>query len=159
MKNLVFVYGSLLEGLHNHSVLGKHKKLVGTGNIKGFNMWSINDAFPAIMPVRKGIIVGEVYEVDDETMVDLDRLEGNGFMYQRELVFVRMKDSELIRAWIYVYIRQDISKGICPFIPNGDWRTYLDIIHSNPPIIDIKENGKEIIIIDGAKRSQSLMKG
>ena len=82
-------------------------------------------------------------------MEDLDRLECNGFMYKREAVSVKMKSGETILAWVYVYMRQDISKGICPFVPNGDWRMYLDIIHSNLPIIDINEN----TVIDGKKRS------
>lgn len=124
----VFVYGSLLSGLHNHRVLGNHKQLVGNGIIKNFAMWSIYDSFPAILPVKKEVVIGEVYNIDTEhyeaTVHDLDGLEGNGIMYQRELINVKMEEGRYVKAWVYIYLDQSIKRNL--IVPNGDWKSYVE---------------------------------
>lgn len=66
--------------------------------------------FPVVMGVTEltqyrgqiGQVLGEVYEVDDATMVRLDRLEGEGHMYHRVEVPILSKRGVELRAWMYV---------------------------------------------------------
>lgn len=89
MKARVAVYGTLREGEHNHRLLEKGgAELLGTSFIPGYIMVNLGN-FPGIVPVRnpEWEILAEVYEVDQETLAALDRLEGVGNdFYDRENV-------------------------------------------------------------------------
>lgn len=92
----VFVYGSLKKGFHNHKVL-KDSTFIGIGTTKEkYDMISYN-SFPAVISNGEYHIKGEIYYVDDETLKDLDRLEGNGTFYKRKII-----DTEKLRdVWCY----------------------------------------------------------
>ena len=79
MSNLtnVFVYGSLKQGFGNH-VLLDHVEKFKDAVIKGWNMYSLC-AYPAIVPAGDDReVTGEVYQVDDATLEELNWLEGYG---------------------------------------------------------------------------------
>jgi gamma-glutamylaminecyclotransferase len=89
----VFVYGSLKKGFYNHYLI-KGAQFVTTAvtTDSDYEMVSMG-AFPG---VYKGTtvncrfqIAGEVYEVDDDQLEELDRLENNGQMYQRYQIAVK----------------------------------------------------------------------
>lgn len=82
MKNLVFVYGSLKQGFGNHSLLADSTKLGTHVTPPEYSMYSLG-AYPYVKVGGYTAIHGEVYEVDDETMGDLDRLEGVPVFYNR----------------------------------------------------------------------------
>lgn len=116
----VFVYGSLMKGFGNH-VLLKESTFVSSATLSGMLMYSLG-GFPAILPrgKRTDIVYGEVYEVDDETLAALDRLEGHPRFYERQEheVFV-----ENYNAWMpcYVYIfQQPVDDD--SYIESGSWR-------------------------------------
>lgn len=113
----VFVYGTLRQGFGNHRLLeNPGVRYVGRDYLTGFRMVSCG-GFPAIYPVDSGVpdstIVGELYEVDDDTMVNLDRLEGVPYHYQRDKVMT-INGTE---TWVYVQERS----GNRPPVPSGDW--------------------------------------
>ena len=122
----VFVYGSLLSGMGNHPLLGNSKKLGISRSPKGFKMLDLGH-FPGVVRSEDGIgdVVGEVYEVGDDTLRGLDRLEGynssnpeNGFYNRIEI------ETDLGKAFMYT-----INRGFCgrkEFVENGDWRTYYN---------------------------------
>ena len=59
-------------------------------------------SFPGVLKMDNGegySILGELYEVDDHTLKNLDVLEGNGHFYKRELVRIH---SHPEKAWMYV---------------------------------------------------------
>lgn len=95
----VFVYGTLKEGFPNHCLMNGSRR-VAEATLHGFAMYSIGGYYPGVV---RGIgrITGEVYEVNDLTV--LDRLEANGRLYQRELVPVEAAEG-VIEAWIYLYL-------------------------------------------------------
>lgn len=102
-KTRVFVYGTLKEGHGNHEYLlagnpGVQK--LGRCYVTGdFDMYS-NGAFPIVTmgdSDRQTHIVGEVYEVDEDTLDALDALEGHPDWYCRVKVETPWK-----KAWIYV---------------------------------------------------------
>ena len=81
----VVVYGSLLKGLHNHSVIGSH---IESGNAKyignqvveiPFKMIDLG-SFPGIIPnsedERDNKIFVEIYELNDEANRSVECLEG-----------------------------------------------------------------------------------
>ena len=94
----VFVYGSLKSGLHNHRVLGDSLYVMSTHTKEKFLMISLG-TFPAVIldePEYK--IAGEVYEVNDKILRNLDHLEGNNKFYKRKLVRV---DGMKAKVWVY----------------------------------------------------------
>jgi len=132
----VFVYGSLLPGLHNH-ILIRHAECIGDGEISGV-LFSMG-AFPAIVPLRffkdktlTNTVKGKVYQVDRDTMSDLDTLEGytpgsHSNLYDRAIVPVHMKSGSTLDAFVYQashYIVSNIAQGQNPIVPEGDWATY-----------------------------------
>lgn len=82
MNKLVFVYGSLKEGFGNHSVLGYSEKLGVHVTKPEYSMYSLG-AYPYVKVGGTTAITGEVYAVDQDTLEDLDRLEGVPTFYNR----------------------------------------------------------------------------
>lgn len=103
---LVFVYGTLKKGHHNHRVLGPNPKFVGHAitNTK----YVMHDAgFPVLLVPAKDeeghFVEGEVYDVDLVTAARLDQLEGKGRMYDRVRKYVKMGEGS-VRLNYYVGI-------------------------------------------------------
>lgn len=113
---LVAVYGSLRKGLGNHRVISQDPShtLLSTERIGGWDMFSYG-AYPYISQ-GGGEITVEVYQVADETLVPLDRLEGYPHFYNR----VQVETSQGL-AWIY-FINQGSNNR--PVL-NGDWVRHL----------------------------------
>ena len=112
MKQRVFVYGSLMKGFGNHQMLKGAKPIAKTKTKDDYTMVSLY-AFPAALkkPYKKygitGKIVGEVYEVSETTLRDLDILESNGRMYKREKVQVA---GVITPVWMYFLMRPGSMK-------------------------------------------------
>lgn len=94
----------------------------------GADLWNISN-HTATMPsgsnrsaerAANRYTVFEVYEVSTPHNLDvLDRLEGNGRLYQRELVPINLPDGRTIQAWIYLYLRG--TEGLTE-IKGGEWK-------------------------------------
>jgi len=114
---LVFVYGTLKKGFHNHCVINPDAKYLGRAFTyrPHFKMLDTG-SFPVVRrdTDNGSVIYGELYAVKPINMIRLDGLEGNGEMYQRELVQCKLLDqelhSEVVRgkihplrmAWMYI---------------------------------------------------------
>ena len=116
-ENLVFVYGSLKQGYHNHEVISfdfdthtKNKGYDYLGKAKTVDKFAMYDmgSFPAISFDENGKQVsGELYAVDDATFDLLDTLEGYPEHYNRKLV--KLDVDEDIEAWIYFYDPESVD--------------------------------------------------
>ena len=107
----VFVYGTLKSGYYNHRVLRSAKFIETTVKQVPFRMVSLG-AFPALVPDNsKHDMTGEVYEVDADTMEDLDRLEGFPTFYSR---------TQIDGCWVYYLTGHDYSRY--PEVAGGCWR-------------------------------------
>jgi gamma-glutamylcyclotransferase (GGCT)/AIG2-like uncharacterized protein YtfP len=97
----IFTYGTLKSGFRNHHLL-RYAEFVDMATTSDrYEM--IDVGFPVILPSDNGHKVhGEVYEVDADTMARLDRLEGEGRMYDRVRKYVRLASGELVRLYYYV---------------------------------------------------------
>jgi len=66
-----------------------------------FNSTSTKGAqTPGVLNNGQGHIWGEIYEVDDAGLTDLDKLEDNGRLYQREEILL----DDGSKAWMYILI-------------------------------------------------------
>lgn len=99
-NHLIFVYGTLKRGIHNHSLLADSIYHGEGQTVEKFRM--LLPSFPVILPDENGYPVkGELYQVDDEVLHRLDRLEGEGYVYHRKPVTIQLSNSE-IAAEIYI---------------------------------------------------------
>lgn len=110
----VFVYGTLKHGFHNHDYFLKGIEFKKAKAL-GINLHA-GPHFPYAIK-GAGIALGEVYEVDDDTLERLDRLEGVPHHYQRDEVFVFTEDFKKEKAMIYV---SDHALKF-PRIDSGEW--------------------------------------
>ena len=104
MENYVFVYGTLMNGKRNHYIL-EDSKFIGNGFISDYFMFNIV-TYPGIQKSKyKSKVHGEVYQVRDETLKQLDILEEVGTLYDKEIVKVYLNDFT-INAIAYIYIQK-----------------------------------------------------
>ncbi len=111
--NKVFVYGTLKTGQGNHWIIEGCKGMRGMA--PGMSMHA-GTAFPFAMR-GDGVIKGELYEVDDAKLAELDRLEGHPRFYHRERTAVYDEDFKRHEAWIYL----NAKAGDYPKVKSGDW--------------------------------------
>lgn len=121
--NKVFVYGTLKSGHGNNTLLRNTKKLGVASTVSHFTL--TNCGFPYMFkgeerhPVR-----GELYEVDEETLSNLDLLEGVEVgHYSRGIIRTRLQETgEEIVAWAYT-VGSDTGNRflICPVV-DGEYQ-------------------------------------
>lgn len=124
----VFVYGSLMKHLGNHPVIAGEEFLCSGVTQRNFKMVSFG-WYPGVLKDENGSpVIGELYDVSEETMSHLDRLEGNGRFYQRELVdidpigTVNQTPEKTGKAWMYVLMENTLN---CKDVSSCDWRSHL----------------------------------
>ncbi|CAH0551997.1 unnamed protein product [Brassicogethes aeneus] len=108
----VFVYGTLKTGEPNHNWFtkdeeGYHKFLFKAKTVAKLPLiiaTKYNIPFLLYSPGNGHNVVGEVYEVDDKVLANLDILEEHPDYYIRELNEVQRLDGdkEVVKVWIYV---------------------------------------------------------
>jgi len=118
-RHLVFVYGTLRQGLPNHHILTAARPL-GPAQTKGRYALYLDDVPKVVPDEAVSVIQGELYLVDNYTLALLDDLEDHPFVYRREQVPVIMADDAETLAWLYFHPR---AGGI--LIPNGDLLAWL----------------------------------
>lgn len=76
MKEKIFVYGTLRKDMYNHELYLKDKNgFIGTGFVKGKLMTLKNKSYPALLLEGNDLILGEIHEVDNSIVDQLDELE------------------------------------------------------------------------------------
>lgn len=125
-KHLVFVYGTLLQGLCNHRRLEGAEFLGEAETVAHFTMFA-HSGFPAVTCAPLYPIKGQVFSVDEEGLAKLDRLEGyvegrSTNHYQRKLVTVNGADVKC-NAWMY-YQDANTPYGM-EKLKHGDYRFHL----------------------------------
>lgn len=106
-KHLLFVYGTLLEGYHNHHWIDGAEFVGVAVTGEKFTMYT-NGSFPAVVSEPSYSIIGEVYEIDNKTLTNADRLEGydakyptRSFYQRRQIEVTIVTTGEKKTAWIY----------------------------------------------------------
>lgn len=123
----VFVYGTLLSGLSNSALLN-NSDFIGEGTMSGI-MYDLG-SFPAVN-YGTGIVHGELYDVDEYTLRDLDYLEGydtqnvDSSLYIRNVTDITLDNGRIIQnSFVYIY-NKDLSGSAYPVIENGDYKEYV----------------------------------
>ena len=119
---LLFVYGSLMQGLELHGQLAG-ATFVARGRILG-TLVSLGK-YPGLVE-GDGDVRGELYRLDRAAMLcAIDELEEydahrpDESLYLRVEREVRLDDGSIVRAWVYLY---NEDAGDAPAIASGDWR-------------------------------------
>lgn len=141
----VFVYGSLMSGMHNHALLERYEaqRVGGVARTRPEMPWALFDlgSYPAMaVPAGEEMevdakgnpltrVVGEVWEVGPAGLAALDRLEGVASRYYRrtamlvEVETLGEYPSEMVLAAAYVQTWEQVQGRTR--VPGGDWREYL----------------------------------
>lgn len=113
MKKIA-VYGSLRKGRGNHRLIEHSNQLSQEVVSIPFRMVSLG-GFPGLLPDEQdNDIVIEVYEVDDQTYKNVERLEGYPRFYQRT-------DIQTSQGEAGIYILEDPYYKDSPAVKSGDW--------------------------------------
>lgn len=129
----MFVYGSLLRGLHNHHLL-QHSTLLAATRTRDatFRLVDTSDGeftYPYAFASKQSppgayTVLGEVYEVSDDTLAALDKLEEHPYWYCRREVAL---DGQDLPAWMYLLVDPEElgrMQAAADCDPPGDWRSY-----------------------------------
>jgi len=117
----IFVYGTLMQGMRNHLHLEK-AKLIGPAKTKPEFELMYNGSVPAARPGSENV-VGEVYEVDDETLKNLDVVEEvPGQLYVKQDIVL----DNGTKAVIYLGGDRMFASDTWEHVPDGDFRKLLE---------------------------------
>lgn len=127
-KHRVFVYGTLKRGNGNHHLLSRSEFIGKATTAPEFRLLSaFRNVFPYLVPGDKSII-GEVFEVDDETLRHLDQLEGyrpgaKNNHYNRVTIPVNV-GGEAMDVLVYV-LNVDMEEDLSKYdeFPGNDWKS------------------------------------
>jgi len=119
-RSKVFVYGTLLAGEPNSRLLSRAQRIGDARTEEGFTLFDLG-AFPAMVRAREGIVVGELYEVDRETLAALDRLEGDPSFYRRTAITLA-PPMQAEPVWTYLLRPEQVAGRIR--IESGSWRAH-----------------------------------
>lgn len=119
-KHLVFVYGTLRRGNAGAmSVRFPDSKFVADARVGG-SLYDLG-AYPGLLPDESNSsVMGEVYEVDDETLKKLDEFEASS-NYRRRRVEISL-GARSRTCWTYEPDPEFYSPGT--LITSGDWLEY-----------------------------------
>ncbi len=120
MKHLVFVYGTLRRrDAGAMSVRFPNSKFIGDAKVKG-SLYDLGTYPGLLLNESNSMVIGEVYEVDDEILNELDDFEASS-NYLRKQVEIPLGTHGRI-CWTYEPDPEFYSPG--KLISSGDWIEY-----------------------------------
>lgn len=124
-KEYVFVYGTLRMHESNHYLLASAKKVAEQAWTHG-RLYDTGNGYPGMLMDKKERVYGEIYQVTEKELEELDELEGyiqgkenNLYDRVRQSVYT---DQGKIKANVYIYL--DKLEEEKNYIPYGDWKIY-----------------------------------
>jgi gamma-glutamylcyclotransferase (GGCT)/AIG2-like uncharacterized protein YtfP len=115
----LFVYGTLRKGRWSHRWLQKSRYLGLARTCQKYALYAAGIPWVSKQePVSP--IVGELYEISEDTLSMIDLLENHPHSYRREEVDVRLEDGGIATAWLYFMHRQGGT-----LIPSGDYTDWI----------------------------------
>jgi gamma-glutamylcyclotransferase (GGCT)/AIG2-like uncharacterized protein YtfP len=118
--HLVFVYGTLRRGSpHAMSIRFPGSRFVADAKVSG-SLFDLG-AYPGLLlDDSNSLVIGEVYEVGDETLSKLDDFESSSH-YWRKQVKISL-GTQTKKCWIYAPNPEAFSRD--KLIASGDWIEY-----------------------------------
>lgn len=119
-KHLVFVYGTLRRGCARAmSVRFPDSRFIADAEVSG-SLYDLG-AYPGlILDESNSVVIGEVYEVDDELLNELDDFEASS-NYRRKQVEISLGAHRKV-CWVYEPDPEFYS--LRTLITSGDWIEY-----------------------------------
>ena len=119
-QHLVFVYGTLRRGgARAMSIRFPNSKFIADAKVNG-SLYDLG-AYPGLLlNESNSLVVGEVYEVDDEVLNELDDIEASSY-YSRKQVEISLGTH---RKECWIYEPNPESYSLHTLIPSGDWIEY-----------------------------------
>ena len=120
-KYLVAVYGSLRSGMGNHQYYLSDSEYKGTFSTEPEYTLHSLQWYPGLKLNGNTSVVMEVYEVDEETLKNLNRLEGY-YPGEKSTFYDRIEiNTPWGKAFTYIYVNELSKKSI---VESGDWVMY-----------------------------------
>lgn len=120
-KHLVFVYGSLRRGSAGAmSVRFPASKFIAEAHVNG-SLYDLGDYPGLLLNEANSLVTGEVYEVDDELLNELDAFEASS-NYRRKQVEISLGGDRKV-CWTYEPDPEFYS--LRTLITSGDWIEYV----------------------------------
>ena len=117
-KYLVAVYGSLRSGMGNHQYYLSDSEYKGTFSTEPEYTLHSLQWYPGLKLNGNTSVVMEVYEVDEETLKNLNRLEGY-YPGEKLTFYDRIEiNTPWGKAFTYIYVNE-LSKD--SIVESGDW--------------------------------------
>lgn len=110
---LIFVYGTLRRGEHNHVELGPARYVGEVWTAPSYELVDMGH-YPALLESGSDAVRGELYDVPDSWLARLDLFEDVPTLYERKQVALAGD-----HALGYV-MRRELA-GDAPRIESGDW--------------------------------------
>lgn len=121
-KHLVFIYGSLRRGsARSMSLRFPNATFIAEAVVRG-SLYDLGEYPGALTNDSNSVIIGEVYEVDDELLKKLDDFEASS-SYRRQQVEITL-GTHRTTGWIYVPEDKTESYSQRTLIESGDWIEY-----------------------------------
>jgi gamma-glutamylaminecyclotransferase len=114
MTTRLLVYGSLRRGERANGFMDGAIFVSLARSAPGWTLYDLG-AFPGLVRTGEGTVLGEIYDVDDELLVRLDRYEGTPRFYRREAI--ELEDGGSAQTYT---LRAD-QVGGCAVVRGGDW--------------------------------------
>ena len=119
---MIFVYGTLRRGEPNYRRYLAHE---GAKFVTEAHTWPEFDlitlgGYPGMLPQGSVSVMGEVFDVDENTLSAMDRLEGHPNFYHRTPI--RLANGMDVEAYLLPRKRDFVKRE---HIPHGDWIKYV----------------------------------
>lgn len=111
------MYGTLRRGGSNHALLARARFRGVARTPAAYTLFSLG-AHPGMGGGGSTAVLGELFEVDDDTLRRLDALEGHPTWYRR--VRITLEDGGPAETYL---LPPRFTAGL-PVIPSGDWMAW-----------------------------------
>lgn len=123
-RTLIAVYGSLREGLYNHSLLSDAKYIGAFTSDPIFSMYDLGH-FPAIVNKGNFTVEFEVYAVNKKEAEQVDSLEGYTGNDENSWYKKGVIDTPFGKAFYYYFDKDSNDKmKESDLIASGNWKDY-----------------------------------
>jgi len=120
----VFVYGTLMSGYSNNRLLSSSEMIDTATTEEEFTL--LAHSFPYLVEEDgKSYVSGEIYKVSEDTLTNLDSLEGHPTWYERKVIKVITETGDRLEAWAYFMPKSKLN-GSAKLIESGSYREYTE---------------------------------
>jgi gamma-glutamylcyclotransferase (GGCT)/AIG2-like uncharacterized protein YtfP len=161
---LVFVYGTLMRAGANHAVLVRLGcTFVGNAVTREARTLVDLGPYPALLPLGArapvALVHGEVWEIDDHALRELDAFEGCPELYMRERIALAMlamnEDRRALEAFVYVLAQRPPARA--RVIGDGRYSAAGTLLpHGATPDQIASEQGDDDVVLDNGAGTEDV---